>query len=69
MPQTEDQQPGFLVRWVLPIVFVLVVVAAFGFLGRMSVPALEEGVADAPEGHFTSACWVCHRGWTKATGP
>jgi hypothetical protein len=62
MGQLEEVEdcPGFFRRWVLPVIFVGVVVGAFWLLGRVSTPVIEVG-AETPDGHFSSACVACHR--------
>jgi hypothetical protein len=57
---SESARAGFLMRWVMPVLFVAVTVGVFWFVGRMSMPMLEAD-SEIPEGHFSAGCMFCHR--------
>jgi hypothetical protein len=57
---TEEVPQSFFVRWVVPLLLVVVIVVALALLTRVSTPVLAPG-EEAPEGHLSSACWACHR--------
>lgn len=60
MTEGAPQKTGVVQRWVLPIVFIVMVVAIFWFVGRMSMPLLGPD-SELPEEHQESGCAICHR--------
>jgi hypothetical protein len=59
-PDAEEASVGFFVRWVMPLLLVVVIALGMMVLARVSIPAIELG-QELPEGHFSTACGVCHR--------
>ena len=56
----EEAPAGFFVRWVMPVLVVVLIALALMLLARVSIPMIESG-QELPEGHFSTACGICHR--------
>ncbi|GAB4279566.1 MAG: hypothetical protein Kow0056_12910 [Coriobacteriia bacterium] len=60
--QTEEEgaQPGFLLKWVAPALFVVILIVALMALTRVSLPVLGPD-SEVPDEHFSGGCATCHR--------
>lgn len=59
-PDPGEERQGFFYRWLLPVGFLVAVLAAFWFLAWASLPVLTTD-SEMPENHIRAMCGTCHR--------